>query len=76
MCYTNSVSLEPMCPVSQTEGHDAPGLVYELIPGVAADIDDVVVGAKIRFDSQVLRMNCQTFSTGFNSGERGGSGRM
>lgn len=31
---------------------------------------------KIRFDSQVLRMNCQTFSTGLSSGERGGSGRM
>ncbi|MBU2655844.1 hypothetical protein KOE73_16115, partial [Acidomonas methanolica] len=33
--YTNSCLLTPMCPVSQTEGHDAPGLVYELIPGVA-----------------------------------------
>lgn len=31
---------------------------------------------KILFDSQVLRMNCQTFSTGLSSGDRGGSGRM
>ncbi len=27
----------------------------------------------MRFDSQLSRTNCQTFSTGFNSGERGGS---
>jgi hypothetical protein len=30
---------------------------------------------KTRFESQLSRMNCQTFSTGFSSGERGGSGR-
>ena len=29
----------------------------------------------IRFDNQLSRMNCQTFSTGFNSGDRGGSAR-
>jgi len=29
---------------------------------------------KMRFDSQLSRMNCQTFSTGFSSGHRGGSG--
>lgn len=28
----------------------------------------------MRFDSQLSRMNCQTFSTGFNSGHLGGSG--
>ena len=28
----------------------------------------------MRFDSQLSRMNCHTFSTGFNSGLRGGSG--
>jgi hypothetical protein len=28
-----------------------------------------------RFESQLSRRNCQTFSTGFSSGERGGSGR-
>ena len=29
---------------------------------------------KILFDNQLSRMNCQTFSTGFSSGDRGGSG--
>ena len=33
------------------------------------------LGFKIRFDNQLSRMNCQTFSTGFNSGDRGGSAR-
>ena len=27
-----------------------------------------------RFEIQLSRMNCQTFSTGFSSGDRGGSG--
>ena len=31
---------------------------------------------KIRFDSQLSRMNCQMFSTGFNSGALGGKGSM
>ena len=30
----------------------------------------------MRFDSQLSLMNCQTFSTGFNSGHLGGSGTM
>jgi len=30
---------------------------------------------KTRFDSQFARMNCQMFSCGLSSGERGGSGR-
>ena len=29
---------------------------------------------KMRFESQLSRMNCQMFSTGFNSGDLGGSG--
>ena len=32
-----------MGPVAQSDGHDAPGLVDELVPGVAAVSDDVVV---------------------------------
>ena len=38
-------------------------------------IDVFVSDLKIRFDNQLSRMNCQTFSTGFNSGDRGGSAR-
>jgi len=33
-----------MCPVAEAEGHDAPRLVDEAVPGEAAVIEDVVVG--------------------------------
>ncbi len=33
-----------MGPVAQSDGHDAPGLIDEFVPGAAAMIDDVVVG--------------------------------
>src|SRR5919199_6826291 len=35
-----------MCPVAQTEGHDAPGLVDKLVPSVAAVVDEVVVAGE------------------------------
>lgn len=33
-----------MGPLAQPEGHGAPGLLDELVPGEAAVVDDVVVG--------------------------------
>ena len=33
-----------MSPFTQPDGHDAPGLIDELVPSVAAVVDDVVVG--------------------------------
>ena len=33
-----------MGPLAQSDGHDAPGLIDELVPGVAAVIDEIVVG--------------------------------
>ena len=33
-----------MGPLSQSDGHDAPGLLGELVPGEAAVVDDIVVG--------------------------------
>lgn len=33
-----------MGPLAESEGHDAPGLLDELVPGEAAVVDDVVVG--------------------------------
>jgi hypothetical protein len=30
--------------MAQTDGHDAPGLLDELVPSVAAVIDEIVVG--------------------------------
>jgi len=35
-----------MCPVAQADGHDAPRLVDEFVPGVAAVIDDVALGVE------------------------------
>jgi hypothetical protein len=31
-----------MDPIAKPDGHDGPGLVDELVPGIAAVIDDVV----------------------------------
>jgi hypothetical protein len=31
-------------PLAQSDGHDAPGLVDELVPSLAAMIDEIVVG--------------------------------
>ena len=57
-----------MSPTAQSDGHDAPRLIDEAVPGEAAVIEDVGV------DSQLSRMNCQMFSTGSSSGHFDGSG--
>jgi hypothetical protein len=41
-----------MSPVAKADGHDAPWVFDELVPGVAAVIDDDA------FESQLSRMNC------------------
>src|SRR5438046_3908590 len=46
-----------MRPVAQTDGHDFSGHIDEFVPCVTAMIEDVVVGLKIRFDSQLS--NCE-----------------
>jgi hypothetical protein len=33
-----------MRPISQTDGHDAPWLIHEFVPGIAAMVEDIVVG--------------------------------
>jgi hypothetical protein len=33
-----------MCPLPHSDGHDAPWLIDEVVPGEAAMVDDVVVG--------------------------------
>ena len=33
-----------MRPLAQTNGHDAPGLIDELVPSLAAVIDEIIVG--------------------------------
>ena len=56
--------------MASSDGHDEPGLIGELVPGVAAVIDEIVGSlVKTRLESQLSRMNCQTFSCGFSSGD-------
>src|SRR5215204_3518276 len=64
-----------MGPVSEADGHDEPGLVDELVPSVTAVINNLLVGTQDPVGEPVVAHDCQTFSTGFNSGDRGGSGR-
>jgi hypothetical protein len=33
-----------MCPLAHADGHDAPRLIDEIVPGKAAVVDDVVIG--------------------------------
>jgi hypothetical protein len=35
-----------MSPAAQTEGHDEPRLVDELVPSIAAVVDDIRVGGE------------------------------
>ena len=63
-----------MSPVAQSDGHDGPGLLDEDIPGETAVIEDVLVGRHTRLESQLSRMYCQMFSSGFSSGDFGGNG--
>jgi hypothetical protein len=43
-----------MCPVTQPDGHDAPWLFDELVPGGAAVIDDVALGAEDTIGQPVI----------------------
>ena len=44
LAYTNLHGLCPTGPLAASDGHDAPRLVDEFVPGLAAVVDDVVVG--------------------------------
>ena len=47
------------------------GLIDELVPGLAAAVDNILVGCEhlnTRFDGQLSRMNCQIFPCGLSSG--------
>ncbi len=60
-------------PVAQPNGHDGPGLVGELDPGVAAVIDDIVVTAEDPIGEPVLTQGApQMFSAGSSSAARAG----
>ena len=40
---TDTEGLEPLGPIAQADGPDAPWLIDEAVPGAAASFDDIVV---------------------------------
>src|SRR3954464_5189581 len=44
--YTKSHWSEPVSPVAQSDGHDEPGPIGELVPRLAAVVEDVAVGGE------------------------------
>jgi hypothetical protein len=41
---SNRNEAEPVRPLAQSDGHDAPWLIDELVPGRTAMVDEIVVG--------------------------------
>ena len=62
--------------LTAADGDDFPWLIDEVVPGVATQGDDLAIGFEPRLDNQFSRMNCQMFSTGLSSRDRGGIGKM
>jgi hypothetical protein len=59
-----------MCPIAQSEGHDSPREVDELVPGVTAMVDDVVVGLEDAVGEPVVahELPCVRVSLGKENG--------
>jgi len=43
-----------MSPVAQPDGHDAPRLIAQFVPGVATQIDDLIVGLEDSVGQPIL----------------------
>jgi hypothetical protein len=61
-----------MGPVTEPDRHNSPRLIDELVPCLAAMHEQILVGFENPLESQLSRMNCQTFSIGLNTGDFGG----
>ena len=70
-----------MHPFAQAEGHDAPGLVGELVPGIAAVIEDILVAGEDPVGEPVLahelpdvldRVQLRSFGREWYDGDVGG----
>jgi hypothetical protein len=44
LTYTNSRWLEPQSPIAGADGHNFPGPIEELVPGITAMIEDIFIG--------------------------------
>ena len=63
-----------MRPVAEADGHDAPGLVDELCPSLAAAVDDVLIGGEHPVRQPVVAQELPDVLDRVQLGERGGSG--
>ena len=63
-----------MCPIAQSEGGDGLWQCHETVPGTACGAEDGVLGVEDPAGEAVCPQELQPRSTGFGSGERGGSG--
>ena len=66
--YGLSWRLTHLCPVAHPDGHDGPGLVGELVPGIAAVIDDIVVAPEDPIGEPVLTQEAPDVLAGFRRG--------
>ncbi len=64
----------PSGPFTQPDGHDAPGLIDQPVQGVAAVIDDVVIGCEDEIGEPVVAEELPDIFVGFSSGHFAGSG--
>ena len=58
------IDQDPFTQLAQCDGHDPPGLIDELVPCLAAVIDEIVVGFEDTIGEPVAGMNYQWFLTG------------
>ena len=65
-----------MRPFAHAEGHDLPWLVDEVVPGLAAQRDDVFVGFEDPVRQPVVAHELPDILHRFNSGDRGCSARL
>jgi hypothetical protein len=62
--------------MAQSDGHNPPRLVDELVPCLAAVVDEIIVGFEDAIGEPIVAHECQTFSTGLSSGHFGGRAMM
>lgn len=48
-----------MSPLPGADGRDLPRRLRELVPGIAALVEDISLGLWDRFEGQLLRVNCR-----------------
>ena len=63
-----------MCPVTQADGHDAPRLIDEGVPGMAAVVEQVIIGYEDPVGEPVVAHELPEVFDRVQFGALGGSG--